>query len=122
MDVNKLIDSCIDRTSDYNIAVLIFYLLKNKYRYNGSFKKWQYFDSKSKLWLDDKKNANITNDIQHYISNYFVQRIASLNTNINNVDNELKASKLIICANQLKNKKYILTIIKEARSLFEYNE
>ena len=67
MDVNKLIDSCIDKTSDYNIAVLIFYLLKNKYRYNGSFKKWQYFDSKSKLWLDDKKNANITNDIQNMI-------------------------------------------------------
>jgi hypothetical protein len=122
MDVNKLIDSCIDKTSDYNIAVLIFYLLKNKYRYNGSFKKWQYYDNKSKLWVDDKKNANIINDIQHYISNYFVQRIANLNTNINNVDNELKASKLIICANQLKNKKYILTIIKEARSLFEYNE
>ena len=123
MDVSKLIDSCIDKTLDYNIALVVFNLLKHKFRYNGTNKKWQYYENNTNIWINDKKNSKLINDIQHYISNFFIERICFLNNNNNdNNDNELKASKLIICANQLKNKKYILTIIKEARSLFEYNE
>ena len=33
---------------------------------------------------------------------------------------QLKINKLLICSNKLKDKKYIITIIKEASALFEY--
>ena len=126
-ELNKLIDCCIDIDSDFNISKAVHYILKNKYRYNGD-KKWEYYDNNNNKWYPDNKSHNLKKDIDIIVSNEFLNRIKYWDTmsknNKNNIDFnndcQVKISKLLICSNKIKNKKYILTIIKEARSLFEY--
>ncbi len=125
---SKLIDNCVDYNSDYNISLAIHHILKNNYRYIG-YGKWEYFDIYNKSWIIDINNKYLKRDIETNISNEFLNRITywisksnlEHNNNLKN-DYELKINKLLICSNKLKNKKYIITIIKEARSLFEYDE
>jgi len=126
-ELNKLIDCCIDIDSDYNISKAVYYILKNKYRYNGD-KKWEYYDNNNNKWYPDNKSNNLKKDIDILVSNEFLKRIKYWDTMSKNIKNntdfnndcQVKISKLLICCNKIKNKKYILTIIKEARSLFEY--
>ena len=125
---NKSIDCCIDLTSDYNVSRIIYYILKNKYRYIGE-KKWEYYNSKDTKWYIDVNNKYLKNDIETIICNEFLYRIQyweniSNESYKNDIDLnntcQLKINKLLICSNKLKDKKYIITIIKEASALFEY--
>lgn len=123
-DKYKLIDECTNITSDYNIALVIHHILKNKYRYIGN-NKWLYL-SKNNIWDNDKYNKNFKNDIENHVCNEFLNRIivlTSLNNELDNIDhindNEIKIKNLLLCSNKLKNKNYLLTIIKEAKSFFE---
>ena len=127
--LSKLIDNCVDYNSEYNISLAIHHILKNNYRYIG-YNKWEYFDNHSKSWIIDINNKYLKRDIETNICNEFLNRIKYLiyksnlehyNNNLKN-DYELKINKLLICSNKLKNKKYIIIIIKEARSLFEYDK
>ena len=124
-NINKLIDNCIDTNSDYNIALVLFNVLKNDYRYIGN-KIWQYFNHDTNSWLIDNNCTKLKHDIDTIISNKFIDRIlyySNLSTNNYNdsdIDITLIIKKLLLCSNKLKNEKYIITIIKEARALFEY--
>lgn len=126
-ELNKLIDCCIDTDSDFNISKTIYFILKNKYRYNGN-KKWEYYDTYNNIWRPDNKSNLLKKDIEILVTNEFLKRIEYWNimskNNKNNTDYindcQVKINKLLICSNKIKNKNYIITIIKEARSLFEY--
>jgi hypothetical protein len=126
-ELNKLIDCCIDTDSDFNISKTIHFILKNKYRYNGN-KKWEYYDTDNNIWRPDNKSNLLKKDIEILVTNEFLKRIEYWNimskNNKNNTDYindcQVKINKLLICSNKIKNKNYIITIIKEARSLFEY--
>jgi len=129
IELDKLIDCCIDISSDFNFSRVIFYILKDKYRYNGN-NKWIYYDIKKNNWYPDNKTQFLKKDIEIVVCDEFLKRInywtEIAKNNKNNIDfnNDchVKIKNLLICSNKLKNKKYIITIIKEARSLFEYED
>jgi hypothetical protein len=112
--LEKLIDNCINY-SDYNISLVIYTLLKNKYRLSEDNKLEYYVNNN---WIIDNNCNNLKKDIETIVNNEFLKRIKYWNNTENN-DAELKVQKLLGCSMKLKNKKYILTIIKEVKSLFE---
>ena len=123
-NINKLIDNCIDTNSDYNIALVLFNVFKNDYRYIGN-KIWQYYNYDTNSWLIDNNCTKFKHDIDTIISNKFIDRILYYSNLSNdnydiNTDIPLIINKLLLSSNKLKNEKYIITIIKEARALFEY--
>lgn len=127
LEKNKLIDFCIDTTSDFNISRAIHYILQYKYRYNGTKKLWEYYYNNN--WNTDNKSQFLKKDIEILVCNEFLKRLEYWNkckNNKNDIDYnndcDVKISNLLLCSNKLKNKKYIVTIIKEARSLFEYED
>jgi len=127
-DIDKLIDCCIDINSDYNISLVIYNIFNHKYRYNNNNNKWEYFNKNDNKWYIDNKSKFLKDDIELQITNKFIDRINYWN-NISNINNnnddyvndcQIKINKLLKCCNKIKNKNYITTIIKEAKSLFEH--
>jgi len=127
--LNKNIDCCIELTSDYNISLVIYTILKNNYRYIGN-KKWDYYNNIQKTWIVDENSIRLKHDIKTIVCNYFLIRfnywenLGKIHTNDIDYNNDcqFKANKLLVCSNKLKQDKFISVIIKEARSFFEYNE
>ena len=121
-EINKLIDNITIDISDYNIAILISSILKNKYKYIGN-NKWIYYSFDENIWLNDKKNKKLIDDINLNITNLILNRINyydDLKTHyINDIDKynnyEIINKKLLFIINKLNNKKYINSIIKEVR-------
>ena len=121
-EINKLIDNITIDISDYNIAILISSILKNKYKYIGN-NKWVYYSFDENIWLNDKKNKKLIDDINLNITNLILNRINyydDLKTHyINDIDKynnyEIINKKLLFIINKLNNKKYINSIIKEVR-------
>jgi hypothetical protein len=122
-EINKLIDNITIDISDYNIAILISSILKNKYKYIGN-NKWVYYSFNENIWLNDTKNKKLIDDINLNITNLILNRINNnddLKTHyINDIDKynnyEIINKKLLFIINKLNNKKYIKSIIKEVRS------
>lgn len=122
-EINKLIDNITIDISDYNIAILISSILKNKYKYIGN-NKWVYYSFDENIWLNDTKNKKLIDDINLNITNLILNRINNnddLKTHyINDIDKynnyEIINKKLLFIINKLNNKKYIKSIIKEVRS------
>jgi hypothetical protein len=103
----------------------VFEILKNKYRYIGS-NNWEYYDNIANTWLIDDKIDRFKYDIRNIVANYFVTRSIywdekskenSNNINIS-IDHQLRSVRLLQCSLKLKDNKYILTLIKEAKQLF----
>jgi hypothetical protein len=122
-EINKLIDNITCDISDYNIAILISSIFKNKYKYIGN-NKWNYYNYSEKIWLIDTKNKKLIHDINTNITNLILNRINYYNElknlNIHDIDKynnyEIINNKLLIIINKLHNKKYLNSIIKEAKS------
>lgn len=124
--INQYIDCCIStHGSHYDISLTVFEILKNKYRYIGS-NNWEYYDNITNKWLIDDKIDRFKYDIRNIVSNYFVTRSIywdekskenSNNINIS-IDHQLRSVRLLQCSLKLKDNKYILTLIKEAKQLF----
>lgn len=122
-EINKLIDNITTDISDYNIAILISSILKNKYKYTGN-NKWIYYNLNENKWLNDKQNKKLIDDINFNITNLILNRINyydDLKTQyVNDIDKynnyEIINKKLLFIINKLNNKKYIKSIIKEVRS------
>lgn len=122
-EINKLIDNITIDISDYNIAILISSILKNKYKYIGN-NKWVYYSFDENIWLNDTKNKKLIDDINLNITNLILNRINyndDLKTHyINDIDKynnyQIINKKLLFIINKLNNKKYIKSIIKEVRS------
>lgn len=122
-EINNLIDNITTDISDYNIAILISSILKNKYKYIGN-NKWIYYDYSENIWLIDKKNKKLVNDINYNITNLILNRINYYDElkkyNIDDNDKynnyEIINKKLLFIINKLNTKKYINSIIKEVRA------
>ena len=125
--INDYIDCCIGTNgSHYDISLTIYEILKNDYRYIGN-KNWEYYDISDNIWKIDDKIIKFKFDIKNIVANYFVTRSLyweekSKVNNINiSIDNQLRATKLLQYSYKLKDDKYILSIIKEAKQLFISN-
>jgi|TARA_B110000093_G_scaffold35434_1_gene36920 hypothetical protein len=122
-EINKLIDNITCDISDYNIAILISSIFKNKYKYIGN-NKWNYYNYSEKIWLIDTKNKKLIHDINTNITNLILNRINYYNElkniNIDDIDKynnyDIINNKLLLIINKLHTKKYLNSIIKEAKS------
>ena len=122
-EINKLIDNIISDISDYNIAILISSIFKNKYKYIGN-NKWLYYNYSEQIWQNDIKNKKLIDDINTNITNLILNRINDYNKlknlNINDTDKynnyDIINNKLLLIINKLHNKKYLNSIIKEVKS------
>lgn len=122
-EINKLIDNIISDISDYNIAILISSVFKNKYKYIGN-NKWEYYNYSENIWQNDNKNKKLIYDINTNITNLILNRINDYNElknlNINDTDKynnyDIINNKLLLIINKLHNKKYLNSIIKEVKS------
>lgn len=122
-EINKLIDNIISDISDYNIAILISSIFKNKYKYIGN-NKWKYYNYSEQIWQNDNKNKKLIYDINTNITNLILNRINDYNElknlNINDIDKynnyDIINNKLLLIINKLHNKKYLNSIIKEVKS------
>lgn len=124
--INQYIDCCIGTNgSHYDISLTIYEILKNKYRYIGT-NNWEYYDYCDDIWKTDDKNDRFKYDIRNIVSNYFIERSIYWdkkskeekdNCNIS-IDHQLRSVRLLQYSLKLKDNKYILTIIKEAKELF----
>ena len=77
-EINKLIDNITSDISDYNIAILISTIFKNKYKYVGN-NKWIYYNNNEQKWQNDSKNKKLINDINIDITNLILNRIKYYN-------------------------------------------
>lgn len=124
-EINKLIDNIISDISDYNIAILISAIFKNKYKYIGN-NKWIYYNYSEKIWQNDIKNKKLIDDINRNITNIILNRINHYNElkniDIDDIDKynnyDIINNKLLLIINKLQNKKYLNSIIKETKSFF----
>ena len=121
-EINKLIDNITSDISDYNIAILISTIFKNKYKYVGN-NKWIYYNNNEQKWQNDSKNKKLINDINIDITNLILNRIKyynELKNLIHDIDKynnyEIINNKLLLIINKLNNKKYLNSIIKETKS------
>tara|TARA_B110001450_G_scaffold174680_1_gene163058 strand:- start:808 stop:1209 length:402 start_codon:yes stop_codon:yes gene_type:complete len=121
-EINKLIDNITTDISDYNIAILISAIFKNKYKYIGN-NKWIYYNFNEEMWQNDIKNKKLIDDINRNIINIILNRINFYNElkniNIDDIDKynnyDIINNKLLLIINKLQNKKYLNSIIKEAK-------
>ena len=124
-EINKLIDNITIDISDYNIAILISSILKNKYKYIGN-NKWEYYDNKQESWINDIKNKKFISDINTNITNlvlnriYYYEKLKKIN--INNIDlynsYDISNKKLLNIISKFHNKKYLNSIIREVKPFF----
>lgn len=126
----EYIDCCIGSSgSHYDIALTIHEVLKNDYRYIGN-KTWQYLNKKTNIWENDDKNEKLKTDIKTIVcdqfitrSLYWAERSKEKNIAINvSLDHQLRSAKLLQYSYKLKDNKFILLILKEAKQLFDFNE
>lgn len=123
---NQYIDCCISSNgSHYDISLTIYEILKNKFRYVGT-NNWEYYDDINKIWKIDDKTERFKYNIRNVVSNFFIARSIfwdkkskeeTDNCNIS-IDHQLRSVRLLQCSLKLKDNKYILTIIKEAKQFF----
>uniref|UniRef100_A0A6C0J013 Uncharacterized protein n=1 Tax=viral metagenome TaxID=1070528 RepID=A0A6C0J013_9ZZZZ len=121
-DIDVLINNCITYESHMEIALVIYTLLKDKYRYIGD-NKWEYYNDNE--WKKDKNNINLINDIKATVCNIFITKSIEWNnkyiieedSNIKYIYKRRYDSLIDIIVN-LKNKKYINNIIKECKQFF----
>jgi hypothetical protein len=128
--INQYIDCCIgSNCSDYDIALTIYEILKNKYRYIGN-RVWQYYDDDKNIWINDDKTLRLKSDIKNIVCDKFLTRSLywiekskqkNIATNIS-LDHQLRSARLLQCCYKLKDNKFILILLKEAKQLFCYNE
>lgn len=128
--INQYIDCCIgSNCSHYDISLTIYEILKDKYRYIGN-KIWQYYDIEKNIWINDEKTDRLKCDIKNIVCDHFLTRSLywiekskekDIATNIS-LDHQLRSARLLQCCYKLKDNKFILILLKEAKQLFCYND
>lgn len=122
--INRYIDCCIGSNgSHYDISLVIYEILKDKYRYLGN-NIWNY-KNQNEEWVIDINN-NLKNDIKSVVINYFLNRsnywteeskISDINLSI---DNQIKSIRILEYSNKLKDEKFLKDILKEIKQFFLY--
>jgi len=114
MDINNCIDLCVINNTDYDISLVIYSILKGKYKYIKN-NMWEYLD-KNNNWVCDIKQNNLKYSIKTEVYTYFIKRAIELCDKSN--DANIMSNKLLIISSKLKEDKYISTMIKESRQFF----
>lgn len=123
-NINKDIDYCIINGSDYDISIVVYRILKGKYRYLEN-NVWEYYNDKEGKWKFDSKNDRLKDSLKNLVCTHFTERSIFWNTEeakLLHKDNEMISTKLLSIASKLKEEKYICTIIKESKQFFIENE
>lgn len=121
---NDNIDSCIaSKGVHYDVAKVIYELIKNKYIYNPDKNIWYYYNDN--ILLIDNKQEKLKQEIKSNVINAFILRgtywddTANKEQDINiKLHNQLNSFTLFQIANKLKDNKYLNNIIKELRQFF----
>jgi len=121
MDINNYIDLCVINNSHYDISIVVYKILKGKYRYIKN-NVWEYLD-KNNNWVLDIKQTNLIYAIKTDVYKYFIRRSIEWNDNkvlINNdiLNNNIMSSKILKISSKLKENKFISAIIKESQQFF----
>jgi len=121
---NDNIDSCIaSKGVHYDVAKVIYELIKNKYIYNPDKNIWYYYNDN--ILLIDNKQEKLKQEIKSNVINAFILRgtywddTANKEQDINiKLHNQLNSFTLFQIANKLKDNKYLNNIIKELKQFF----
>ena len=76
MDINNSIDLCIINNNHYDISLVVFKILKYKYRYQKN-NIWEYLD-KNNNWVQDIKHKNMIYSIKTDVYKHFIKRAIEL--------------------------------------------
>lgn len=123
-NLNKDIDYCIINGSDYDISIVVYRILKGKYRYLEN-NVWEYHNDKEDKWMVDYKNDRLKDSFKNLVCTHFTERSIFWNKDeakLLHKDSEMISTKLLSIASKLKEDKYICTIIKESKQFFVDNE
>lgn len=122
IDIDTLINNCITHEYHMEIALVIYTLLKDKYKYIGE-NKWEYYNNN--IWKIDKNNNELRNDINNIVCNKFlIKSIEWFNKYNIEIDSTLKYTykyrydTILDIVINLKTKKYASNIIKESKQFF----
>jgi len=125
-DINDYIDKCNYNLTHYDVSLIVHKVFKDKYKYIGD-KQWTYYDNNDNVWKNDKKNEKMKFDIKTIISDLFVTRSLHWykeSQKCDNINDEIHAKmmseKMIDASYKLKNNSFILIVIREAQSFFDY--
>ena len=121
MDVATLVDYCIgSKGAAFDIAQVVYQILKNKYRYIGD-NTWEYYDPDANAWIIDDERSRICTSIRIDVCQAFMDRAlhwqyASACTDISTkIDCQLRAQKIMEICLKLKKDKFVKDVLKEAR-------
>lgn len=121
-DIDSLINNCATYENHMEIALVVYTLLKDKYRYIGE-NKWEYCDNN--VWKKDINTANLRNDINTIVCNKFISKSLEWINKYNLETNsdikytyKYRYDGIIDIVVNLKNKKYATSIIKESKQYF----
>jgi len=121
--MDNIIDGCITNCSDYDIANVIYIILKNNFRYIEN-NVWEYLEDNK--WYIDKKNEKLKHAIKTIVCKAFIERSIfwAKKTEKENSKSDIISSKLLFIGTKLKEdkNKYISNIIKECKQFFINNE
>ena len=119
--MDNIIDGCITNNSDYDIANVIYIILKNNFRYIEN-NVWEYLEDNK--WYVDKKNEKLKHAIKTIVCKEFIERSIfwAKKTETVNSKSDMISSKLLFIGTKLKEDKYISNIIKECKQFFINNE
>lgn len=120
IDIDKHIDNCISlKDNHYDIALISYELLKDKFRYKGK-NNWEYYNDKNE-WINDMNMKHLINGIKSIVVSKYLERVLKINTDANIEDKDLKITRLLQIANKLKNEKFIIDLIKELKQFYNEN-
>lgn len=123
-EVFTMIDRCNTNLTHYDVALIVSVVFKDEYRYIGN-RNWEYLNSANE-WVLDNKSSKLKMDIKTKISSLFTTRslywynISDGHVDINKeVHAKLMSQKMLKAGHRLMDNKFILIVIKEARSFFD---
>lgn len=120
--IDDLINNCITYEYHMEIALVIYTLLKDKFKYIGD-NKWEYYDNDT--WIIDKNNIKLRNNITNIVCDNFIRKSLEW-LNKYNIESDATFKYIYKCRYNsivdiivnLKNKKYTTAIIKESKQFF----
>lgn len=120
--LTSLIDICIgSKGSHYDVAHVIHYFLKDKFKYIGE-NKWETL-SLDGTWCEDESKRALEMAIKLDVCQLFTERALywqnlSLHADTTKFDCQLRCYKLLEICIKLGKDRFIRDVIKEARSFF----
>lgn len=116
--VQLKLNKCAIRCTAYDIAAILYKILKGHYRYIGK-NKWEYYHNS--VWQLDERNRKLRNFISTYVSDLFVKQYTYMFEHRNEYPEYADlCTNLLRAGYKLKSQQFISSVIKEARELFDY--